>query len=59
MKKTVFNLSIRCHYPNGEPTQHRQDMKLTDIPKWVEAYKFTHPKCTAVSIKIWYADAEK
>lgn len=59
MKKTLFDISIRCHYPNGDQTQHRQTMKLSDIPKWVESYKFTHPNCTAVSIKIWYSDMDR
>lgn len=59
MKKAVFDLSIRCHYPNGDQTQHRQAMKLADIPKWIEAYKFTHPNCTSISVKIWLTDLDK
>lgn len=59
MKKATFDLSIRYHYPDGEPTQHRQQLTLAEIPKWVEAYKFTHPKCTAISIKLWFSDLEK
>lgn len=58
MKKAIFDLSFRCYYPDGEPTNHRQQMKLADIPKWIEAYKFTHPNCIAVSVKIWYTDIE-
>lgn len=46
MKKTLFDVSIRCYYPDCiEPTKHFQQLKLSDIPKWIEAYKFTHPKC--------------
>lgn len=59
MKKAIFDLSIRCHYPNGDQTRHRQAMKLADIPKWIEAYKFTHPNCTSISVKIWLTDLDK
>lgn len=58
MKKSTFDLSIRCYYPKGEPTTHYQTMKLSDIPKWVEAYKFTHPNCTAITIKVWFDNQE-
>ena len=58
MKKELFDVSIRCHYPTGEPTQHRQALKLTDIPKWVDAYKFTHPNCKSINIKIWFDDLQ-
>lgn len=60
MKKSVFNLSIRCFYPGDtEPTRHYQDLKLSDIPKWIEAYKFTHPRCEAITFKIWLSDLDK
>ena len=59
MKKATFDISIRCHYPNGGQTEHRQPLKLADIPKWIEAYKFTHPQCSSVSIKIWFSDLNK
>ena len=56
MKNKIFELSIRCYYPNGNKTEHRQTMKLSEIPKWIEAYKFTHPQCESVTIKIWLND---
>lgn len=59
MKKALFDLSIRCFYSNGNHTEHRQRMKLSDVPKWLEAYKFTHPNCQAVSIKVWFTDLER
>lgn len=59
MKKQKFNLSIRCYYPNEEPTTHYQELKLSDIPKWIEAYKFTHPNCEAITVKIWFGDIDK
>lgn len=59
MKKAIFELSIRCYYPNGNHTEHRQSMKLSDIAKWVEAYKFTHPDCEAITVKLWFSDLNK
>ena len=59
MKKTTFDISMRCYYPNGEPTTHRQPLKLSDIPKWIEAYQFTHPNCQAITTKVWLTDMEK
>ena len=58
MKKFVFNISFRCHYSNGEFTTHRQDLKIADIPKWIESYKFTHPECVSISFKLWFSDME-
>lgn len=59
MKNCIFNISFRCHYQNGEFTTHRQDLKVSDIPKWIESYKFTHPECISISFKIWFADLDK
>ena len=56
MKNAIYEISFRCHYTNGEQTNHRQSLKLSDVPKWVEAYHFTHPACRAISIKIWFTD---
>ena len=51
---TEYDLSIRCFYAGSDNyTQHRQSLRLKDIPKWVEAYKFTHPAVQSISIKIW------
>ena len=58
MKKTAFQISMRCYYPNGETTNHYQTIKLSDIPKWIEAYKFTHPNCVAITAKIWFGKEE-
>ena len=49
-----YRLSIRCYFPGtGNYTHHMQDMPLKDIPKWVEAYKFTHPKLESITVKIY------
>lgn len=55
MKKEQHDLSIRCFFPGKDNyTQHNQTMPLSDIPKWMEAYRFTHPNLTAISVKVWF-----
>lgn len=58
-KKPTYNVSIRCAYPNGNRTEHRQELKLGDIPKWIEAYTFTHPDVYSISIKVWMKDGRE
>lgn len=60
MAKTekTYMMSIRCHFPNGDYTQHRQALTLTEVKRWIEAYEFTHPTCTSVSFKIWLKDED-
>lgn len=57
MKNKTFSVSFICHY-NKNQTKHRQEMPLKDIPKRIEAYKFTHPDCKSISLKIWFDDIE-
>lgn len=48
-----YRLSIRCYFPGERNyTHHIQSMPLKDIPKWVEAYKFTHPTAESIIVKI-------
>lgn len=54
--KKLYNVSFRCHYPKGTYTTHRQTMPLRDIPKWMEAYMFTHPEVKSISVKVWTTD---
>lgn len=54
MKRT-YDISFRCYFPEqGNYTTHRQAMPLKDIPKWIEAYTFTHPNVESISVKIWF-----
>lgn len=46
-------VSFRCYYPSGKPCCKVQEIALADIPKWIEAYLFTHPNCTAITVKVW------
>lgn len=34
-------------------------MSLRDVAKWIEAYRFTHPNCESVSVKVWLKDEGK
>lgn len=56
MKKNIYSVSFHCFYSIGNVTKHYQQMNLRKIPKWIKAYKLTHPGCTAVSVKVWYSD---
>lgn len=51
-------ISFRCYYANGNKTEHYQDLPINDIPKWIECYKFTHPECISISVKLWFGDQE-
>lgn len=54
MNKKKFGLSFRCYFPGeGNIVTHYQDMPLKDVPKWIEAYKFTHPNVVSITVKIW------
>lgn len=54
MVKQTFTVSFRCFFPGRDNIiNHRQEMPLRDIPKWLEAYMFTHPTVVSISVKIW------
>ncbi len=53
----TFNCSFRCFFENeGEKkyVTHYQPMPLADVPRWIEAYRFTHPNVAAISAKVWF-----
>ena len=57
--KRKYHLSIRCFYNKTTHTQHNQIMPLKDIPKWLEAYIFTHPTVQRISVNVWPQDKEE
>lgn len=57
MKKTTYSISFRCYFGKNFTT-HRQEMPLKDIPKWIEAYIFTHPECRSISVKVYFREEE-
>lgn len=55
----AYKLNFRCYFPGIQNyTSHRVEMPLRDIPKWVEAYRFTHPNLENITVKIYMEDAE-
>ncbi len=50
----MFDCSFRCFFADGDPCNHYQTLPLEDIGKWIECYKFTHPGCVSISVKIWF-----
>lgn len=55
-----YNVSFRCFYNNADGfhynNHYQQDFPLSDIPRWIDSYKFTHPNCTAVTVKVWFVN---
>ena len=61
-EQTTYNFSFRCYFPSDEDpcyTTHYQRLPLSDVPRWLEAYRFTHPDCVAISCKVWWNSNEK
>ena len=60
MDEQTYNISFRCFF-NGDPSRYsthfQRDFPLKDIPRWLDAYRFTHPECTSISCKVWFAGA--
>ena len=50
----VVHMNFRCYYTDGDPCNHYRDLPMEDIARWMEAYKFTHPNCTAITVKVWF-----
>ena len=55
-KNKAYQMSFRCYFGGSADnlTKHRQELPLKDIPKWIEAYQFTHPTCRSISVKVWF-----
>lgn len=56
-----YNVSFRCFYDDNSgvhwTTHYFPAFPVADIPRWMDAYKFTHPNCTAISVKVWFTAA--
>lgn len=53
-------ITFKCYF-DGDPTNttfHRREMEIAEIPKWIEAYSYTHPTCTSISAKVRFESAE-
>lgn len=54
----IYDISFRCYFPDNGVSNHFQAMPLLDIPKWLECYRFTHPNCISISVKVWFSDCD-
>lgn len=57
--KDSYNVSFRCYYSCSTGPQyntHYRNLALSDIPRWIEAYQFTHPECLSISVKVWLTE---
>lgn len=59
MVNDIFRVSFFCNYPDGGISKHTQDLMLSEIGRWVDSYKFTHPNCNSISIKVWFNNREE
>lgn len=59
MAKRKYHVSFRCYYDDRSKTNHHQVMTLGEIPKWLEAYDFTHPKVQSITVRYWPNDPEE
>ena len=57
--KSTYYVSFRCYFTPTEFTRHYQRIALKDIPKWIEAYMFTHPNVEAITVKVWAKDEKE
>lgn len=54
-----YNVSFRCFYdddPANRTTHFRPAFPVSEIPRWIDAYRFTHPNCVSISCKVWFAN---
>ena len=60
MTKTVYNISFRCYFPGDKDNycDHRAHITLKEIPKWIEAYHYTHPKVKCIVVRVYPNEAE-
>lgn len=61
-EQPVYNFSFRCFFPTEEGSEepnfssHYQRLALSDLPRWIDSYKFTHPNCQSLTCKMWFVD---
>lgn len=56
----MYEVSFRCYYHSADNnTTHYRTMALEDIPKWIEAYRFTHPELRSITCKVWFGKENK
>ena len=55
-----YNISFRCFFESEDgvhfTTHYNPSFPIADIPRWIEAYKFTHNNCVSISVKVWFSE---
>lgn len=54
-----LNMNFRCYFPNGNKNDHRRTLKVEEIPRWIDSYKFTHPDCCSITVKLWFENEKE
>lgn len=52
-------ITFRIYFPNGNRQNHGQYLSISEIGKWIECYKFTHPDAESITAKVWFNEPEK
>ena len=53
-KPAVYSITFRCHYPSqNRAVWYEREMALKDVARWLRDFKFTHPDCGQISMKIF------
>lgn len=47
-----YDVSFLCFYETNV-IKHHQAIKLSEIPRWITSYHFTHPTVKSISTKVW------
>lgn len=47
----LYDICFRCYYGTNYNT-HYTSLSLKEIPKWIEAYQFTHPNVKSISVRV-------
>ena len=54
-----YLLSFRYYYPESSHYSHHvQELALEEIGRWMEAYRFTHPNVTAITVRVLFGRKE-
>lgn len=53
MNNIFVGVNFRCYY-DCNCCDHYREMLIENIPRWIDSYKFTHPECTSITVKVWF-----
>lgn len=50
-----MSISFRCYFPGEKNyTDHRANIPVEEIPKWIAAYQYTHPACKGITVRVFF-----